>query len=109
MLKSYKEIIGEITKDKNCNNLILCNNIAEADENLFDNVLVGKLYKKDGKPKEFYQHYLLNINEYDIEFASEHYNDIVVICYSSKLDLYVLCVDHVGESWDSVKYVVEDF
>ena len=42
MLKSYKEIIGEITRDSNCNNIILC-------------------------------------------------------------------VDHIGTSWGSVKYEVEDF
>ena len=111
MLKSYKEIIGEITRDSNCNNIVLCNNIVEVDEDLFDNVKVGDLYEKpeDEEPKEFYSYYLLDINDSDIEYAKKHYNDIVVICYSNKLGLYVLCVDHIGTSWGSVKYEVEDF
>lgn len=109
MLKSYKEIIGEITRDSSCNNIILCGNIVEVDEDLFDNVKVGDLYEKNGESREFYQYYLLGINENDIEYAKEHYNDIVVICYSKKLDLYVLCVDHIGTSWSSVKYEVKDF
>ena len=91
--------------------IILCNNIVEIDEDLFDNVKVGDLYEKpeDEEPKEFYSYYLLNINDSDIEYAKKHYNDIVVICYSNKLGLYVLCVDHIGTSWSSVKYEVEDF
>lgn len=114
MIKNYKEIVAEITKDKNCNNIILCNNIVEVDEDLFDNLEVGNLYKnveneEDEQPREFYQYYLMDINDYDIEYAREHYNNIVVICYSEKLDLYVLCVDHLGTSWDCVKYEVEDF
>ena len=49
MLKSYKEIIGEITRDSNCNNIILCNNIVIIDEDLLDNVKVGDLYEKNGR------------------------------------------------------------
>lgn len=109
MLKSYKEIIGEIAKNKDCDNMILCNNVVEIDEDLFDNIKVGSLCTKSEEPREFYVYYLLDINDDDIEYAKKHYNDIVVICYSSKLDLYVLCVDHIGTSWSSVKYEVEDF
>ena len=79
---------------------MLCNNILELDEFLFDNIVVGKI----GEDTEIYQAYIIDIANYDIEYLQENLentNDII-ISYSNMLDCYVLLVDHFGSGWDYV-------
>lgn len=81
-------------------NLVLCNNILELDEFLFDNIVVGEI----GEDTEIYQAYIIDIANYNIEYLQENLentNDII-IAYSNMLDCYVLLVDHFGTSWDYV-------
>lgn len=81
-------------------NLVLCNNILELDEFLFDNIVVGEI----GEDTEIYQAYIIDIANYNIEYLQENLentNDII-IAYSDMLDCYVLLVDHFGTSWDYV-------
>lgn len=88
---------------------ILCNNIPNIDESIFDNVETGTLYEEteDGDIiyNDIYQYYIINANEWDIEYIRKYYNDELIIAYSEKLENYILCVDHFGTSWD---YVLTD-
>lgn len=86
-------------------NLVLCNNILQLDEFLFDNIVVGEI----GEDTEIYQAYIIDIANYNIEYLQENLentNDII-IAYSDMLDCYVLLVDHFGTSWDYVYTDVE--
>lgn len=79
-------------------NLVLCNNILELDDSLYDNIVVGEI----GEDTEIYQAYIIDIANYNIEYLQENLentNDII-IAYSNMLDCYVLLVDHFGTSWD---------
>lgn len=91
--------------DRFVDNLVLCNNILELDEFLFDNIVVGKI----GEDTEIYQAYIIDIANYNIEYLQENLentNDII-IAYSELLDCYVLLVDHFGTSWDYVYTDIE--
>lgn len=81
-------------------NLVLCNNILQLDEFLFDNIVVGEISENT----EIYQAYIIDIANYNIEYLQENLentNDII-IAYSDMLDCFVLLVDHFGTSWDYV-------
>jgi hypothetical protein len=103
--------------------LLLCNNIREVDDSIWDNVEGGELYwYEDDEGNELteeeveelgwqnvnqidhdiYQYYL--INNMLAHSLINHTDNIVM--YSDKLDLYVLGVTHCGTSWS---YVCEDF
>lgn len=80
--------------------MILCNNIAEIDESIYDN-LEWQPDEEDGddwEHSEIYQFYLVDTDNYFFEEYKENF----LMSYSNKLDLWVLCVDHFGTSW---KYI----
>lgn len=92
---SYRTLVNRFV-----DNLVLCNNILQLDEFLFDNIVVGEI----GEDTEIYQAYIIDIASYNIEYLQENLentNDII-IAYSDMLDCYVLLVDHFGTSWDYV-------
>lgn len=83
--------------------LILCNNIAEIDETVIENARFNFVEEdEDGNETitEIFQWYLTDCNESEVEFLEEHFG--LLFSYSEKLDLYILCVDHYGTSWDYV-------
>ncbi len=55
---------------------------------------------------EFYQYFIIGINNWDLEYLQECKQKTLQICYSDVLECYVLCVGHFGTSWD---YVGSDF
>ena len=81
------------------NSLILCNNIAEIDEGLWENCRFP-LENEDGNPVEIFQWYLTDCSEDTVEYLEKSFG--LFFTYSEKLGLYVLCVDHWGPSWDYV-------
>lgn len=92
---SYRTLVNRFV-----DNLVLCNNILQLDEFLFDNIVVGEISENT----EIYQAYIIDIANYNIEYLQENLentNDII-IAYSDMLDCYVLLVDHFGTSWDYV-------
>lgn len=112
---------SQLFRDDDC--LLLCNNIREVDDSIFDNVEGGELYwyeDDDGNElteeeveelgwenvnqidHDIYQYYL--IDNMLAHSLMNHTDNIVM--YSDKLDLYVLGVTHCGTSWS---YVAEDF
>jgi hypothetical protein len=92
--------------------LLLCNEIPNVDELLFDNIENGELteyFDADGEPceeedaeetreNEIYQYYL--IDEGTAERLKRSTNEIIL--YSERLDLYVLGVTHWGTGWGYV-------
>lgn len=85
---------------------ILCNNIENIDEFLYDNIEVGSIYdEEEDTYTDIFQYFIINLTEWELEDIKEKYSDELIICYSPKLENYILCVDHFGTSWD---YVLTD-
>lgn len=114
----YEEIRGETVR---CNfsqifypdsNMILCNNMPQVDEHLFENIANGDFityYDENGdecdednavdqSENDIFQWYLIDDGTADrlIRATDE------LIFYSEKLDIYVLGVTHFGTAWDHV-------
>lgn len=99
---SYKTLVNYYTQG----HIILCNNIVNIDEFLFDNIVNGELYnEEEDYYKDIYQYFIIDLNQWELEEIQKYYNNDLIICYSEKLDNYILCVDHFGTSWD---YVLTD-
>lgn len=90
---SYQKII-----DRYINDLVLCNNIEEIDNSIFDNM------EEIEDDLEIYQYYLCNLSKYEVEQLKEYG---IILSYSDMLDLDILCVEHYGTSWDYVMTDVE--
>ena len=98
---SYRTLLNKLNINR-----ILCNNIIEIDEFLLDNIEVGKIYdEENGYYNDIYQYFIIDCNEWDIEYIKKYYNNELIIAYSEKLDNYILLVDHFGTAWD---YVLTD-
>lgn len=81
------------------NHRILCNTIHEVEEFFFESYRFD-MFNEDGEPIDIYSYYLTDCSERDVEFLEQHFG--LKFGYSEKLDMYVLCVDHYGTSWDYV-------
>lgn len=118
---SYFSIIDRYFSD-----LVLCNNIAEVDDSICDNIETGSLYyymdaegnyktKEDfendetGTIEEYadevYQYFLCNLSNWDLDYIKDFKSDSIIISYSNLLECDVLMVTHFGTSW---KYVLTD-
>lgn len=82
------------------NSLILCNDIPVIDESVYDNIR----FELEGEI-EIYQWFLTDCSESDVEFLEQHFG--LKFTFSDALDLYVLCVDHYGTSWDYVYWTTD--
>lgn len=99
------------------NNFILCNEIQNLDQSIFDNARFGFFYytDEDGNQyesesdyegeeelnensRDIFQYYLTDCSESDVEFLEETFPGLL-FTYSDLLGLYVLCVDHYGTNW----------
>ena len=88
------------------NSLILCNEIPELDESIWDNARFSTYNEETEEYTEIYQYFLTNCSQSDVEFLEEHFG--LLFTYSEKLDLFILCVEHYGTAWDYV-YTEVDF
>ena len=86
---SYRTIIERFVGD-----IVLCNNIVNVDENIFDNV--NSNFEDD---TEIFQYYLCNVGEWEQEQLEKMG---IILSYSDILECDVLMVDHFGTSWDYV-------
>lgn len=85
---------------------ILCNNIINVEECLYDYLECGNIYNEEEDYYiDIFQYYIINLTEWELEDIKKKYSEELIICYSPKLENYVLCVDHFGTSWD---YVLTD-
>ena len=86
---SYRRLI-----DKYIDDLVLCNNIVNIDNTVFDN-----MQNVDDDDFEIYQYYLCNLSNFERENLLAYG---VSLSYSELLDCDVLLVTHWGTSWDYV-------
>ena len=113
---SYRTIVEYFIGD-----IVLCNNITEIDESVYDNLPIEEIYYNENDEKiteeeyynndnaycdnsapEIYQYYLCHVSDYEKKQCEKAG---LILSYSDKLDCDVLCVDHYGTSWD---YVLTD-
>ena len=97
---SYKRLVDHYVGD-----IVLCNNITEVDDEIWDNVDESDLIDEDGdeiNDLEIYQSYLCNVSEWA---RKQLKGTGVILSYSKVLDCDVLMVQHYGTSWD---YVLTD-
>lgn len=97
---SYKRLVNHYVGD-----IVLCNNITEVDDEIWDNVDESNLIDEDGdeiNDLEIYQYYLCNVGAWQKEQLK---GTGVILSYSKVLDCDVLMVQHWGTSWD---YVITD-
>lgn len=92
---SYGRIIKRYISD-----LVLCNKIEEIDELVWENM--QNIDFDSDEEINIYQYYLCNLTEFEKETLLEYG---IILSYSNVLDLDILCVDHLGTSWD---YVITD-
>lgn len=98
---SYRTLLNHL--NINC---ILCNNIIDIEPYLYDNIEVGEVYNEEGDYYEdIYQYFIIDANNWNIEYIKKYYDNELIIAYSETLDNYILLVDHFGTSWD---YVLTD-
>ena len=95
---SYRRLIDRIS-----NNLILCNNIVNIDNNIFDNIVIGEI----PEDYEIFQYFIIDIDEWTIKELQNIKCFDVIIAYSEILENYILLVDHFGTSWDYVMTDIE--
>lgn len=92
---TYKEAVNWLHND-----YVLCNNIVEIDQSVYENARFSFEDEETGSYTEIYQWYLTDASTDDIEYLEKHFG--LLFTYSDLLDLYVLCVDHWGTSWGYV-------
>ena len=99
---SYKRLVDCYVGD-----IVLCNNITEVDDEIWDNVDESNLIDEDGdeiNDLDIYQYYICNVSEW----AKEQLKGTgVILSYSKVLDCDVLMVQHWGTSWDYVMTDIE--
>ena len=78
--------------------LVLCNDIPNIDPGIYDKM---EWYEDSEANREIYQYFLTSYSKWDVDWFKDTFPDLI-FTYSDKLDLYVLCVDHWGTSWDYV-------
>lgn len=83
---------------QNCS-LILCNNLPEVDQSVYDNMRFD-YFDEDDNPLEVYQWFITDLSASDVEWMEETFD--LHYTYSDLLDCFVLCVLHWGTSWDYV-------
>lgn len=81
------------------NSYVVCNNIAEIDPTIWDNMRFG-LEDEDGNCIEIYQWFISDASEGDVRYLESAFG--LKFTYSELLDCFILCVDHYGTSWDYV-------
>lgn len=82
------------------NSYVLCNNITEVDQSIWDNARFSTYDEESDSYKEIFQYYITDASASDVEYLEKHFG--LLFTYSDMLDCFILCVDHFGTSW---KYV----
>lgn len=81
------------------NSYVLCNNIPNIDQTIWDNMLF-ELYDENDNAVDIYQWYISDASTSDVDYLRETFG--LKFAYSELLDCYILCVDHYGTAWDYV-------
>lgn len=79
--------------------LILFNEIHEIDPDFNEYKEIEE--DKEGNYPDIYQYFLTSWNENYVQWLKGRFPELI-IAYSDKLNMWILCVDHFGTSWDYV-------
>jgi hypothetical protein len=79
-------------------NIILCNNITEIDNSIFENQRFNEDLENYSSA---YMYYITDLAADEVEFIEKHFTDIL-FTYSNLLDCFVLCYQFCGASWHGV-------
>ena len=82
------------------NSYILCNNIPEIDQSIYENMRFSDYDEETESYTEIFQWFLTDANESDVEYLEKHFG--LLFTYSDMLDCFILCVDHLGTNWNYV-------
>lgn len=96
---SYRRIIDRYISD-----LVLCNDIVYIEEYIESQLLDKYDLELEEEDLYIYQYFLCNLNEFEEETLREYG---ILLAYSNKLNVDILCVEHYGTSWDYVMTDVE--
>lgn len=91
---TYKEAVNWLH-----NSFVLCNNIQDIDQSIYDNIRFN-YFDEDDEPMEIFQWYITDCSQSDVEYLEKYFS--LKFTYSDMLDCYILCVTHWGTSWDYV-------
>ena len=95
IVTNYRDAVNWLLSD-----IILCNNIAQIDESIFDNMEFDTYDDETGEEIEIYQYYLTGFRQKETDYLSNRFG--LLFTYSNMLGCYVLCVPHYGTSWSYV-------
>ena len=89
--------------------MILCNDIVNIEDySIYDNMEYERNENDEGEYPDIYQWFIVEPDDYWFE----QYKDNFIMTYSDKLNVWILCVDHWGTSWDyaatNVKIIEEE-
>ena len=87
--------------------LVLCNNIAEIDNSVYDNARFSFYDEETETETEIFQWYLTSFSQDDVRWLEKNFPDLK-FTYSDLLDCFVLCVDHYGTNWEYVATSISD-
>lgn len=90
---SYKTIV-----ERYINDIVLCNNIVDVDESIYNN-FINAYDEENDEIIDIYQYYLCNVDNDTVNLLCEYG---LIFSYSDLLECDVLCVNHYGTSWDHV-------
>lgn len=94
---NYKALVDFLFTD-----MILCNDIMHVN----DNYLNCQLECGNDEEVDFYQYFIVNIDEWRFEeyvnYCKQANIEALTVYYLDNLDIYILAVDHWGTSWDYV-------
>ena len=86
-----------------CHNaLIMCNNIPQIDPSVIDNARFAWYDEETETETEVFQWFITDCSQWDVEYLEEHFPGLL-FTYSDLLDCFILCVDHFGTAWGSVR------
>jgi len=83
-------------------NLVLCNNISKFDDSVESNCLFEVADEEGNTIHNIHQYYFTDADKFQVEKLLKKYPNLL-FSYSSMLDIYILCVPHIGKSWDLVE------
>jgi len=78
----------------------MLNNITEIDPTIWENMRFSDYDEENDSCKEIFQYFITDASGSDVEYLEKHFG--LLFTYSELLDKFILCVDHLGTSWDYV-------
>lgn len=89
------------------NNYVLCNNIPNIDNTIWNNMQGVEYWqenKEDEELPDIFQWFISDASQNDVDYLVKTFPGLL-FTYSELLDCYILCVTHFGTGWDYVDWI----